>query len=176
MNLDRIAPIAGRARHPEAAERVRGYRAAHRAAGIEPARELVVPGLFTEESGLAAVGQLLDGGERFSAIFAANDQMALGACLGLHRRGIRVPTDVSLVGFDNLAASRFWLPPLTTVDHPAYEIGRLAAVAMLQLLRGDSPAVTVPSPRLIVRESTRALQAGATRRGGAGQATRTRLA
>ena len=152
----RIAFIAGDAGHPDASERERGYRAAIEAAGLAYDAELVMPGLFTEESGLVAVARLLDSRQHFTALFAANDQMALGACLGLHRRGMRVPEDVSVVGFDDLPVSRYSVPPLSTVHHPAYEVGQLAASAMLQMLRGDKPEATVPAPRVIVRESTRA--------------------
>jgi LacI family transcriptional regulator len=150
----RIAFITGDAGHPDAVERLRGYRAAMEAADLSFEPELVVPGLFSEESGLSAVGRLIDSRQPFSAIFAANDQMAYGACLGLHRRGLRVPRDVSVVGFDDLLTSRYFVPPLTTVHHPAHEIGRLAAAAMLQLLRGEKPNATVPAPRVVVRESS----------------------
>jgi LacI family transcriptional regulator len=68
-----------------------------------------------------------------------------------------VPDDVSLVGFDDLAGSLYVVPPLTTVHNPIQEIGQLAARAMLGLLAGEKPRVEVPAPRLIARESTRAL-------------------
>ncbi len=152
-----IAFINGDPAHPDAIERLRGYRAAIEAAGIVYDSSIVVPGLFHEESGLVAVGRLLDSGTRFTAIVAANDQMAQGACLGLHRRGLRVPKDISIVGFDDLATSRYSVPPLTTVHQPAYELGQLAAASMLQMLRGETPDAELPAPRLIVRESTRAL-------------------
>ena len=106
---------------------------------------------------MAAVGRLLDSGRAFSAIFAANDQMAFGASLGLHWRGLKVPHDVSVVGFDDLPISRFALPPLTTVHHPAYELGQQASLVMLQLLNGEKPLGQVPAPRVIVRQSSRAL-------------------
>jgi LacI family transcriptional regulator len=93
-------------------------------------------------------------GQTFSAIFAANDQMALGAALGLHRHALRVPQDVSLVGFDDLPTALYAVPPLSTIRHPAYELGRLAALAMLQLIAGDKPTVTVPQPQLIERQSS----------------------
>jgi LacI family transcriptional regulator len=101
------------------------------------------------------VNHLLDSRVPFTAIQAANDQMAFGACLGLHRRGLRVPDDVSLVGFDDLAAASYMLPPLTTVRHPAYAIGRAAADAVLQLLRDEPPTAPAPRPQMVVRESTR---------------------
>lgn len=158
LGHQRIAFIAGDAGHPDALERERGYRAALEAAGrpFDPA--LMVPGLFHEEGGLAAIERLLEARQRFTAIFAANDQMAVGACLTLHRQGMRVPQDMSVVGFDDLLASRHTLPPLTTVHQPAYEMGQLAAQAMLQMLQGERPSVVVPAPRLVVRESTQAPQ------------------
>lgn len=154
LGHQRIAFIAGDAAHPDALERERGYRAALEAAGrpFEPA--LVVPGLFHEEGGRAATERLLEARQRFTAIFAANDQMAVGACLALHRQGLRVPQDVSVVGFDDLLASRHTLPPLTTVHQPAYEMGQLAAQAMLQMLQGERPDMQMPAPRLVLREST----------------------
>jgi LacI family transcriptional regulator len=112
--------------------------------------------MFLPEGGVQAVERLLAGAQRFTAIFAANDQMAYGAALALHRRGLRVPADVSLVGFDDLPVSAYLNPPLSTVEHPAYEMGRQAAAALLQLLRGEKPMVQVPPPRIIVRESSRA--------------------
>jgi LacI family transcriptional regulator len=81
--------------------------------------------------------------------------MAFGAALALHRRRLRVPDDVSLVGFDDVAGSVYCVPPLTTVHHPVHELGELAARAMLQLLAGEMPTLALPAPRLMVRESTR---------------------
>jgi LacI family transcriptional regulator len=97
---------------------------------------------------------LLASGQSFTAIFAANDQMASGAVLGLHRKGVRVPQDVSIVGFDDLPTSPYAVPPLSTIHQSSYEQGRLSAQAMLQLLAGTRPTATVPLPRLIAREST----------------------
>ncbi len=152
----RIAFITGDPAHPDANERLRGYHAAIQAAGLPHEPALVVGGSFHEESGLGAVNRLLDSGQAFSAIFAANDQMAFGACLGLHRRGLKVPQDVSVVGFDNLPMAGYTLPPLTTIHHPAYELGQQASLVMLQMLRGEAPQADVPAPRVIVRESSRA--------------------
>ena len=157
----RIAFITGDPRHPDGKDRLRGYRSALEAAGLPFNPALVVPGQYTEESGRMALEQLIDSREPFTAIFAANDQMALGAALGLHRRKLRVPQDVSLVGFDDIASALYAIPPLSTVHHPVYELGQIAASAMLQLLTGDTPVVALPAPRFIIRESTR--QAGNSR-------------
>ena len=154
----RIAFITGDAGHPDATERLGGYRAALKAAGIAFDQALVIPGEYHELSGLLAVDHLLATNRRFTAIFAANDQMAVGAALGLQRRSLRVPEDVSVVGFDDLPTSQYAIPPLTSVQQPAYELGRLAASAMLQLLADTKPTAEVPAPRLIARESSRRLQ------------------
>lgn len=153
----RIAFIAGDSDHPDATERLRGYQAALEQAGIAYEPNLVVPGEYLEVSGLLAVDRLLGTGQRFTAIFAANDQMAVGAALGLQRRSLRVPEDVSIVGFDDLPTSQYAIPPLTSVEQPAYELGRLAAQGLLQMLAGGKPNITMPLPRLIARESSRRL-------------------
>ena len=156
LGHQRIAFIAGNSEHPDANERLRGYRAGLESAGITFKPELVAAGLFHEESGMLAAERLLDTRQRFTALFAANDQMALGACLALQRRSLKVPQDVSVMGFDDLAISRYSIPPLSTVHHPAYELGQGAATAMLCLLRGEKPSFNLPGPRVIARESTAA--------------------
>lgn len=154
----RIACITGDPQHPDAVDRLRGYREALQQAGIAYESNLVAPGQFHEESGRLAMEHLLDSRQRFTAVFACNDQMAFGAALALHRRGLRVPDDLSLVGFDDLAGAIYAIPPLSTVHQPAYEMGGLAAQAMLQLLSGEKPAVAMPAPRFIARESSRRLR------------------
>lgn len=156
----RIALITGDALHPDSNERLRGYRAALEDAKIPYDPALVVVGDYTESSGLRAVERLIAGGQNFTAIFAANDQMASGAVLGLHRRGVRVPEDVSIVGFDDLPTSPYSVPPLSTIHQSSYEQGRLSAHAMVQMINGTRPTVTVPLPKLIARESSARLPAG----------------
>ncbi|WAC71265.1 LacI family DNA-binding transcriptional regulator [Roseateles sp. SL47] len=153
----KIAFISGDPVHPDAQERLRGYRAALEAAGIKYKPALVLPGMFHEDSGVLAVEQLINSREPFTAIFSANDQMAFGASLALYRRGIRVPEDVSIVGFDDLAGAAHSIPPLTTIHQAGLELGRCAAQALLELLAGQRPTAQLPEPRLIVRSSTRAL-------------------
>ena len=154
----RIGFISGDPEHPDSNERFGGYRAALEAAGVAYDAALVVPGEYREVSGLLAVNRLLESGQRFTAIFAANDQMAIGAALGLNRHSLRVPDDVSLVGFDDLPNSVYAIPPLSTVHQPAFELGELAATAMLQLLGGNEPTTQMPAPRFIARESSRRLR------------------
>ena len=151
----RIAFISGDNAHPDSRERHAGYRAALKAAGIAYDPALVVPGLYTEDSGLEALESLLTSGQKFSAIFAANDQMAVGASLGLYRRSMRVPDDISVIGFDDAQFSAYTHPPQSTIHQPMLELGRLAAQALLQMLQGQKPTAKVPAPRLVARESTR---------------------
>lgn len=150
----KIVFITGVSNHPDASERLRGYRFALEAAGISFDPHLVVAGDFREESGLQAVSQLVAKGKTFTAIFAANDQMAFGAALGLNRHGLHVPQDVSLIGFDDLPMAMYAVPPLSSVHESAYELGCLAAISVLQMLNGAKPTGQVPAPRLVVRESS----------------------
>jgi LacI family transcriptional regulator len=114
---------------------------------------LIVGAQLDEESGLAAVEELLARGEPFSAIFAANDQSAYGAMLGLFNHGYRIPTDMSLVGFDDQFLSAYTLPPLTTVRQPSTEMGRAAAEGLLRLLSNEEPALPQFPTNLIIRKS-----------------------
>lgn len=149
----RIAHLAGTPGHPDATARQAGYHAALAENGIASDPHLIVAGDFTERSGVTAVEQLLARGERFSAIFAANDQMAYGAMLSLHNHGVRIPLDVSLVGFDDQFLSAYTLPPLTTVRQPSVEMGQAAAEALLRLLRNEPPALPHFPADLVIRTS-----------------------
>jgi LacI family transcriptional regulator len=150
----RIAHICGQFDHPDAQDRQQGYLKALEDAGIELAPELIIEGNFRRQSGVLAVEMLLSNRSSFSAILAANDQMAYGARLALFRRGIRVPEDLSLVGFDDEPAAAFMIPPLTTVRQPAVEMGREAARIMLARLKGASISPANLKAQLVVREST----------------------
>ena len=150
----RIAHISGAAHQPDAGQRLTGYRQALEQAGLPFDETLIQRGNFEESGGLVAMDRLLDSGVEFTAVFASNDQTAYGARLALHRRHIRVPDDVSLVGFDDLPGSLYTTPPLTTVRQPIYEIGRMAAESMTRLLRGESVETRIMPVELIERETT----------------------
>ncbi len=156
----RIAQLGGTQNHPDALDRLEGYRRALAEAGIEFDPQLVVNGDFTEESGVSSVEQLLARGERFSAIFAANDQMAYGAMLSLFNHGYRIPTDISLVGFDDQFLSAYTLPPLTTVRQPSFEMGQAAAEGMLRLLSNEPPQLPQFPADLVIRKSAIYLRQG----------------
>jgi LacI family transcriptional regulator len=151
----RIVHILGPREHADARERKEGYRRALKEAGIAYDASLVVQGDFSEAGGLKAVSHLMETRKDFSAIFAANDQTAYGAALGLYRRNLRVPDDVAVVGFDDLPGSQYSIPPLTTIRQPVYQLGELGAIAVLAMLRGEAPDGELPPPVLVTRESTR---------------------
>ena len=148
-----IAMIRGLAHHSDAIDRRQGYERALREAGITPDPALMVDGDFSAESGVSAVDRLLAEGRSFTAIFASNDQMAFGARLALFRRGLKVPEDVSLIGFDDQLESAYMLPPLTTVRQPAREMGAQASQAVLALIAGRQPAPSLMQGQLQIRES-----------------------
>ena len=150
----RIAYLGGPETQRDALERCLGFEAGMREAGLEILPELMLGGDYTEGSGERAMSALLDAGLPFTALCCANDQMAFGARLSLYRRGVQVPEDVSLTGFDDLFAARYTTPPLTTVRQSVNELGERAAQAVLQLLSSDTPHLPPHIPQLIVREST----------------------
>jgi LacI family transcriptional regulator len=149
----RIAHIAGPADHPDAADRLAGYRRALAEAGLTVDQRLIVDGQFTAASGLACIEEILARGERFTAVFAANDQTAYGAMLGLFNHGYSIPADISLVGFDDQFLSAYTLPPLTTMRQPMIEMGRAAAEGVLRLLDDEEPMLPRFPTDLIIRKS-----------------------
>jgi LacI family transcriptional regulator len=149
----RIAHISGISEHKDALQRRQGYLNALEEAGISPDPDLIVEGDYTEPSGFIAAEMLMLRGRPFSAVFAANDQMAYGVRLALYRRGMRVPEEISLVGYDDQATSAYMTPPLTTIRLPALEIGAAAAQGIINLIKGKPCQLPSFSPNLIIRES-----------------------
>lgn len=132
----RIAHICGPADIPTARERLRGYEDAVRGLPWR-APSLIEPGHFRLEGGLAATEALLDRLPDIDGILAGNDVMAVGALKALRRRGLRVPDDVALCGFDGIALSDMTEPEITTVAQPIYEMGRLSACILIQRITGQ---------------------------------------
>jgi LacI family transcriptional regulator len=150
----RIAHITGLPWHGDAVARLEGYQRALRDTGIDVDPGLIVEGDFEEQSGLAATEKLLKARVPFTAIFAGNDQMAYGAGLALFRRDLRVPRDVSIVGFDDQPSAAYTWPPLTTIRQPAVEMGIAMARALLDELRGRGFVPPTFHTDLILRAST----------------------
>ena len=150
----RIAIVTGPREQDVSKNRLRGYRMALEEAGVPFREELVAGGNFEPPSGSAAVESLLASGLRFDALFASNDQMALGALRALHAAGVCVPDDVALAGFDDDPAGRFTIPALTTVHQPLYEMGSAAARTVVAAAEGQPIERHIEIPaRLVVRES-----------------------
>ncbi|MBG6184248.1 LacI family transcriptional regulator [Arthrobacter sp. CAN_A214] len=159
LNHRRIGFVAGRPGLWCSRARLDGYRAGLDAAGIPFDPALVREGNFDYGSGFQAGSQLLALAEPPTAIFAASDQMALGVYEAARQRGLRVPDDLSVVGFDDLPEAGWAAPPLTTVRQPLAEMGVLAARTLTRLINGEtieSPRIEL-STKLILRESVRAL-------------------
>jgi LacI family transcriptional regulator len=154
----RIALICGAEGNYDAAERLRGYREALAECGLAAEPGLEAPGDFSEAAGANAVRELLSlpPAERPTAIFAANDCMAIGALSALRAAGLRVPEDMALGGFDDIPMARFMTPPLTSVHVDISALGARAAGRLLDLLQGRAgPAPyreTFPTT-LVVRQS-----------------------
>ena len=147
-----IMHVSGPLNWAEARTRVEGWRLAMSGAGLRPAEP--VPGDWSSESGYAAglrIGQLPE----TTAVFAANDQMAIGVLRALHECGRRVPEDISVVGFDDVPEAAYLIPPLTTIQQDFGAVGRRAIEVITQAINGEelqpSPLVV---PKLVVRHST----------------------
>ena len=133
----RVALVGGPPRNHDARERRRGYRAALRAAGVEPRAEWELPGDYSEGAGHRAALALLALDPRPTALFAANDAMAVGAMSALREAGMRVPEDVAVTGFDDVPMARYVTPPLTTVRVAISELGARAVDVLMAALTRD---------------------------------------
>lgn len=142
----RIGHIKGHPAHGASGWRLAGYREGLARAGLPYDPALVVDGAFSYESGLAGANRLLDLRVRPTAIFAANDDMAAGTICAACERGLSVPRDLSVCGFDDTPIARHIYPSLTTVCQPTREMGRLAALELLKAIKapGEGMMLSVP--------------------------------
>lgn len=154
----RIGHIRGPDGNVLTGEREAGFRRAMQAAGLEVRPEWMLPGAFDMDSGVVAAQHFVRLESRPTAIFAANDESAIGFISGLRQQGLDCPGDVSVVGFDDLALAAHVWPPLTTMRQPRAALGRIAAGALIDVIEGERhsrvPMHMVLSSELIVRGST----------------------
>jgi DNA-binding LacI/PurR family transcriptional regulator len=151
----RLGFVAGPPTHASSQERLDGFRAALAAAGIPHDPGLVAPGRNDRDSGLLAGRLLLALAEPPTAIVANNDLEAIGVLRAAREAGVRVPDDLSVVGFDDAPPAAHAHPPLTTVRQPLAEMGRRAAEMLIAWVEGtppEPPRVVLPT-RLVLRES-----------------------
>lgn len=151
----RVAFLGDASSHyPEFLERYEGCDAALREAGLAMDRALQIDALSSEEAGEAAARELLARGQPFDAVFAASDLIAIGAMRAFVERGLRVPEDVAVVGFDDIPAARIATPALTTVNQDTTRAGELLVAKLVALVEGE-PAESERLPTsLMVRRST----------------------
>jgi LacI family transcriptional regulator len=151
----RIAAITGPGGWMASEERRRGYHAALVDAGVMPDPALEVESDFLLSGGVEAAAKLLDGTDRPTAVFAFSDNLAIGAIQAARARGLHVPGDVSIVGFDDTTEAALVTPGLTTVRQPLAEMGRMAVSLLMRLLENQRfEALHVElATRLVVRQS-----------------------
>ncbi len=151
----RIAHISGAPHSGQGAERLRAYREVMQAVGLWQ-EDLVRPGGFTQEGGMQATRQLLALAQAPTAIFAGNDLSALGVYEAARERGLKIPHQLSVVGFDDIPIADHLSPPLTTVAQPVQAMAQLAVELLLRGLEGErlSEFVQEFPSRLVLRSST----------------------
>jgi LacI family transcriptional regulator len=154
----RIAMISGPTLLTTTRDRIAGFTAGLAENGLHLDPADVVPGDFTREGGIAAMTQLLDGRTRATCVFALNDAMALGALRVLRARGVSVPAQLSVVGFDDIPGAIDSQPALSTVHIPMAELGRMAIELAFGAGSGELRVRTVPAD-VVLRESTAAVTA-----------------
>ncbi len=152
----RIGVISGLKDNPHAIERLEGYKEAIADAGIAFEKDLVAEGDFTMWSGLNAAFQFCNMKNRPTAIFSMNDEMAIGAMQTLKSQGLRIPEDISVTGFDDIAYAKYSDPSLTTISQPAEEMGKMAMDMLLKVIEGEplSQRECVLPTEFIIRKST----------------------
>jgi LacI family transcriptional regulator len=150
----RIAYLTGPPVAPWAHERFEGYRRALREAGIEVDDKLVFAAGNTIEDGTKAGLQLLSESCHATAIQAVSDLAAIGCAEALFKQGLKIPDDISLVGYGNIMAAEYFRVPLTTIRQPKLRLGLAAVDAMMNLLKGQRVETKRLSAELIERKST----------------------
>jgi DNA-binding LacI/PurR family transcriptional regulator len=155
LGHERIAYIGDQYGVQSETERLTGYRTALEEAGIPIREEFAVQGNGKPEGGITAMAALLAQPNRPTAVFCYNDMTAIGAIRSIKNHGLKVPEDISVVGFDDLVLSQYTDPPLTTIHQPMRRMGNLAMETLLELLSGSTSAYNIKVPgELVVRQST----------------------
>lgn len=152
----RIGHIAGPPTWKEAVDRLAGWRTTLDRHGLASQNRVVEPGDWSPSSGAAAMAALLKRTPDLDAIAVSNDQMALGALRVARERGIRIPEDIAVTGFDNIVESEWFAPPLTSVTQPLEGMGRQGVHTLLSQMDGGptGPSHIVLDTELVIREST----------------------
>jgi len=156
LGHERIAFIGGTEAMDISSKRLEGYKRALETSGIAYDEKLVARGDFSMASGFEAAEALLETDESITAIIAANDLMAIGAANCLNIKGLKIPKDISVVGFDDIELASSITPKLTTVSYPLERMSQLAMESIIKQISDDDFVCESVSlfPKLVVREST----------------------
>lgn len=154
-----IGCITGPLIRHQAQMRYEGYKRAVLEARLEINPQWIVESDFECEGGYEAFNRMLEKGPLPSSIFVSNDMMAMGVLNAAHEKGIRIPEDVSIMGYDDIHIARFMSPALTTVHQPKYRLGKVAVETLLKKLEKETlePQVVQLDPTLVVRKSVKNL-------------------
>ncbi|MFZ5351985.1 MAG: LacI family DNA-binding transcriptional regulator [Bacillota bacterium] len=150
-----IAMISGTPDDPVAGEpRINGYLQALQDYGIPINKKLIKHGNFSYQSGITCMEELLSEKNTFSAVFAASDNMAVGALSVAYKKGIKVPDELSVIGYDNTPVAEMAIPPLTVVAQPLYNMGKTAMEKLLSMIKTQKRAESIILPHKIVERNT----------------------
>jgi DNA-binding LacI/PurR family transcriptional regulator len=149
----RIAFLGGPELEPEVQDRRRGYEAALKAGGLAVDPRLIAHGGWSERSGGARMGELLESAPDLDAVFVNSDVMAIAAIEVIRERGLAIPSDIAVVGYDDVPLARHVSPPLTTIRQDPVLAGKLLAEGLIQHLRTGAITHTSIPAELVVRES-----------------------
>lgn len=155
---EEIAFLGGPPEISTTKERQQGYILAHAERGLSVNQSWIKYGEFKYESGLKQMTEILEAGKMPTAVFAANDMLAIGAIRAIEAKGLKVPEDISVVGFDDILWASLEKPPLTTMAQPMYRMGMTACELLIERIRNrldGEPRQIVFKPELIIRQSTR---------------------
>jgi LacI family transcriptional regulator len=153
-----IAEISAPLSYHEALSRHAAFKDTLKACGLSPS-DSVEAAEWMPQDGYEAANQLLDRGSHFSGLIVANDYLALGAILALNERGLRIPDDISIVGFDDTPESAYYMPPLTTIRQDYEALGTESIHYLVEIINNQETSIhqRVLMPKLIVRQSTRVI-------------------
>lgn len=152
-----IGCLTGPEGHPRSRDRYRGFESAMKAAGRTINEDWVVPGELTAIGGYEAMNGIFESGSLPQALFAFNDLMAMGAFRAAMERGLSIPGDISIIGYDDLEIAAYLMPALTTVRQPSFDLGLNAAKVLIDHLenKADMPPVIQLTPELVIRDSVK---------------------
>lgn len=149
-----IVLVRGPAQHEDSYWREEGYKQALKAHGLPFRKELMLTGEFEREFSYAAMREFLAAPPAFDAVFACDDDSAIGVLKALNETGHRIPEDIALVGFNDINLSSYLTPPLTTVRAPTEQVGQVAAQQLFRILDSETPErVTLLPTQIILRRS-----------------------